>query len=325
MKKPAQPVIDRYFAHQCTAEEAAQVLDWLATAEGQAYYARILDERIAQFDHASSHAGTSPMDDEKLLQSIYAQAAAIELKKISQRKPMIWYSVAAAVALLLVGGYAYWSLLYSRTVEYSTGYGEVRTITLSDSSVVTLNANSTLSYHDQKVREVFLEGEAYFSVQHKPDHTPFVVHAGQVNVQVLGTEFNVSSRRKETKVVLSSGKVKLDINTASNQQEMMMEPGELATYAEDQSSVTKQVVNTRNYIAWRHNQLIFDHTPLSEIAQLLEDNYGLQVVAEDPAILALQFSGEVAADETDLLLKLIEKSFNLSITKTKTQVLMRKN
>lgn len=325
MKKPAQPVLDRYFAHQCTAAEAAQVLDWLATVEGQAYYARILDERIAQFDHTISPAGTNPVDDENRLQSIYAQAAAIEEKKISQRKSMIWYSVAAAVALLLVGGYAYWSLLYTYTVVYSTGYGEVRTITLSDSSTVTLNANSTLSYHDKKAREVFLEGEAYFSVQHKPDHTPFVVHAGQVDVQVLGTEFNVSQRRKETRVVLSSGKVKLDIHTAAKQQEMMMVPGELATYTEDQSRVTKQMVNTRNYIAWRHNQLIFDHTPLREIARLLEDSYGLQVVAEDPAILSLQFSGEVAADEVDLLLKLMEKSFNLSITKTKTQVLMRKN
>lgn len=325
MKKPAQHILDRYFANHCTEQEASQVLDWLATPEGQAYYSRILDERIEQFDSDPTHVMIRSMDDEKVLQSIYEQADASEQENTKRRKRINWYSVAAVLAGLCIGGYTFWMYVHHNTIAYTTGYGEVRTIILEDSSVVTLNANSTLSYHPEGIRDIYLEGEAYFSVRHMPEHKPFVVHAGKVEVQVLGTEFNVNSRRKETEVVLRSGKVKLDVKANADMQEMMMAPGDKVTYAEGKKDVVRQIVNTDKYTSWRNNRLIFDHTPLKEIAQLLEDNYGLQVVVEDPAMLDWQFSAEVSADHIDLLLKLLEKSFSMSVTKTKNQVLMKKN
>src|SRR5690606_18122735 len=125
-----------------------------------------------------------------------------------------WYRIAAVFAgLLLVSALLLWVYRTSDTT-YTTAFGEVKTILLPDSSEIILNANSTLSYathwNKSKAREVFLSGEAFFKVQEKPvasGYAKFVVHTGNLDIEVLGTQFNVHHRRNKTQVVLNSGKV----------------------------------------------------------------------------------------------------------------------
>lgn len=265
--------------------------------------------------------------EKKALQAIYEAAApAPALVPLAKRprKPVFWLGMAASWLLLLGVGALAWYWVQNRQIEYTTAFGEVRTFTLADSSVVTLNANSTLRHRKDAPRSVYLEGEAFFDVHHTADDAPFTVHAGQIDVHVLGTEFNVNNRHQETEVVLLSGKVKLDID-AQQPQEILMEPNDRVAYHDAEDRVVRQVITPDLYTAWRDRMLVFDHTPLREIAQLLQDTYDLTLETNDPSLYALEFTAQVPADNTDLLLELLEKSFDISITRTQNTLFMRKN
>jgi ferric-dicitrate binding protein FerR (iron transport regulator) len=211
---------------------------------------------------------------------------------ITSRNFTLWYKVAAVFLLFALGSitYLYWPAQDSY-ITSTTQYGETRSIVLPDSSVVYLNANSTLKYADKwqqkSTREVWLNGEAFFDVKRKAksakeikstDPEGFIVHTHQLDVVVLGTRFNVNERRGHTKVVLHSGKVKLQ---ASNKPDLLMEPGELAELSANADKLVKKIVDTEKYSSWINNQLIFEDTPQWEIAAILKDNYGITIAYEE--------------------------------------------
>jgi transmembrane sensor len=157
---------------------------------------------------------------------------------------------------------------------YRTGNGETVTFKLSDSSQIVLNANSSLKVvmHSglRPSREAWIEGEAFFKIKKQKSHTSFTVHTSNVDVNVLGTEFNVSDRRDMSTVVLQSGQIKIS-NTIGRVQEVMMKPGDLAAFADTSSRFQIRLVNPENYNSWIYQKLVFDHTSISDVAHMLED------------------------------------------------------
>src|SRR5690606_15777064 len=114
----------------------------------------------------------------------------------------------------------------SSWLQCTTGYGETRKINLPDGSLVVLNANSELKYESNwqqaPMREVWLQGEAFFEVVKTTEEKQFIVHTGSLDVEVLGTQFNVHNRHQKVQVVLSSGKVKLQ--PLERQESLLMNP-----------------------------------------------------------------------------------------------------
>ncbi len=154
----------------------------------------------------------------------------------------LFKSAAALVAGITLLGLVYFYLINDELTTYTTQLGETQHIVLPDSSTVILNANSTLSLSSnwQHDREVWLTGEAYFSVQKQQEeilqdgnlqtwHIKFTVHTADVEVEVLGTRFNVNERSGTTKVVLNSGRVQLKNTT--NEDVMQMKPGDLVAFS----------------------------------------------------------------------------------------------
>lgn len=221
-----------------------------------------------------------------------------------------WGLVAAMAAL----GILVYSLKASTNqVTYETAFGQTRTVTLPDQSVVTLNANSRISYADDwddaDVREVQLYGEAYFSVTHQEHDQPFVVKtADGVAVEVLGTTFDVYHRTRETKVLLNSGKISLSLPSA-RKEKIIMQPGELVEYSSNQ--VSRKNVNPQKYVAWTENRLVLDHTSLREMVRMLSDNYGLTVEVSTPELLDQTVSGSMPAAGEEDLIHQIAKAFRL--------------
>jgi len=244
--------------------------------------------------------------------------------KIRSNKKL-FYWIAASISLIAVAS----SILIgirSSTIEISTSYGESRTLSLPDSSKVTLNSNSRISYTKSLLsnghREVFLEGEAYFSVVHKDDEK-FVVQTGELNVEVLGTKFNVNSRRGNTKVILEEGKVRLNVNGPSKK-DLIMAPGEYVEYS-GKGKLTRKTVDANNYLEWRNNRLIFVGTSLADIGQLLEDNYGYKVIFENDSITQKKFTGSSSAVEIGELFEKLSKVYNLEIRKNGNEVTLKQN
>ena len=263
------------------------------------------------------------MSEGQVAQSWHELQQQLKRNQPSQRLVTLPWFRAAAAAVIILSGLVGWLVLSSQweNPTYATSYGETREITLPDGSHVTLNAHSRLRYQMQDEpphrREVFLDGEAFFSVVHKNDHQPFVVQTRDLHVQVLGTEFNVNTRRGRTQVVLDDGHVELQL---ANDAKAEMEPGELVEYQADNARLHKETVNPQHYTGWLEKKLTFDDTPLQEVALLLEENYGVEVVFDDPQLSQKKVTGEISAHQLDTILRALSKLFSITIQHTGTTV-----
>jgi ferric-dicitrate binding protein FerR (iron transport regulator) len=228
-----------------------------------------------------------------------------------------WYSAASVAAILCV--IFFFQIQKTNRVVIQTTFGETKSIVLPDSTTVILNANSKIAFADdwenQPVREVWLEGEAFFEVKHLQDDQPFKVKVDDgVAVEVLGTSFNVYHRTEETKVVLNSGQIRLSVPTDTKLEEkIMMKPGDMVEVKS--KKYNKRSVDANLYVAWTHNKLILDYTSLGEIIQMLEDNYGVKVVVDHPGLLSQTVSGSMPMPEAERSVELIAKAFQLTVTK----------
>jgi ferric-dicitrate binding protein FerR (iron transport regulator) len=243
-----------------------------------------------------------------------------------------WWKYAAAAAVIITAGAGYfWNA--NRNVTVSTKYAEKKRIELPDHSIVTLNANSTLLYSNKwsadKPREVWLDGEAFFEVSHvdgfdvTKESSRFIVHADQLNVQVLGTSFNVDNRHQVTTVALNNGKVQLDLNN-EERSKIILAPGDVVTF-----SATKKILLNKKAIpdkisSWKNNRLEFDNTPMSEVIAMLEDDYGFKVKVEDDEVYNKTISGAVSTENDTILLASISAVINMQLERKGKEIVIRK-
>lgn len=237
----------------------------------------------------------------------------------------VWYKAAAAVALVCLVGLMYLYGLRQPWKVYHTAFGETRTFVLPDGSTVVLNANSKLTlqsdWNNDRERDIYLDGEAFFSVVHKPNNQLFKVHTKEgVTVEVLGTTFNVYDRTNGTKVVLNSGQIRLNLPTAEAPEMIVMKPGEMVEYKAQHYN--KKAVDPQLYSAWTDNRIILNHTSLGEMINMLEDNYGLDVIVENQLLLEQTVSGSMPLSNADILLQQLGKAFQLKITRVENNVMI---
>ena len=112
-----------------------------------------------------------------------------------------------------------------------------------------------------------LNGEAYFEVSKDPKH-PFIVQTETIDVQVLGTHFNVDAYHDnpDIKTTLLSGSVA--VSNKSKSVRMVLKPNEIAIYNKVEEKLTRKVLkNAEDEISWRQGEFIFDDLPLQEIAR----------------------------------------------------------
>ncbi len=157
------------------------------------------------------------------------------------------------------------------TVE--AGPDSVQHIVLSDGTEVTLNRNSTLAYNDS--REAELSGEAYFQVTHD-ESKPFVVHAGEMDVTVLGTEFDVRARRGEnfSEVFLVNGSVAVSAGGGG----VRLEPGQKFLY--DHGTGRTTVEDGCAYVDWRMDIVNAEDCTLDELLRMIGRYYGKTIEFE---------------------------------------------
>jgi ferric-dicitrate binding protein FerR (iron transport regulator) len=195
-----------------------------------------------------------------------------------------------------------------------------------------LNANTRLKipkyWNSKNAREVWLDGEAFFSVEKKPGAADarFVVHTSDLVVEVLGTSFNVKERNDGTKVVLSMGKVQLNLaDDLDTKEDILMQPGELIEFQKIENKLSKKEVNVDNYTAWRNNKLILDNTSMAEIARVMHEIYGVKVYFEDEQLQHIVLNGtSLPTDNQTALLTALSTTLNVSITRKQDKIIFRK-
>ena len=263
------------------------------------------------------------------IQQSIQENRAYTIKSLPTRTIYPWRAMVAAASVLLLIS-VFWLLFRSqeKIQNYQTEFGQTQEITLPDGSIVVLNVNSQLhfseNWDEDKAREVFLEGEAFFKVQKTPErkNPKFIVHTPDLDVEVLGTQFNVNTRREQTQVVLKSGKV--NVKEHNHNKSIKMESGEILTYHKKEDTYEKKTVKTDLYTSWKDNQLIFEGNSLKEIAQILEDNYGYQVIIEDKILEEEKFVGTFPADKIHILISTLEVDFAV-VQEGKKIIIKQKN
>ena len=244
-------------------------------------------------------------------------------RKISKARIQAWITASVAVAASLFLFIFRSSQEISQPTEFSmelfsevtspkqveqtlsNGYCVVSTpaatttlVTLSDGTKVMLNANSTLEYpasfDDAEVREVHLKGEAHFEVTKNP-HWPFVVKAGEMQTQVLGTIFDVKAYRKDApKVTLMQGKVKV----SNADTEVEMRPGQTATLQSDKIVVSKASPSASD---WLEGDFDMDQVTLAEAMSDIGAWYNKTVVFQSQAnmdkLIHFRFSRRASLQE----------------------------
>jgi len=266
--------------------------------------------------------------EEAKLADVPTAAAFNQSRSSAQAKPSftvpLWLRAAAAVFVFGILSLSIFLYLQQQQTVITTAFGQTKTVALPDGSMVTLNANSALHYAtnwDKKaIREVWITGEAFFKVNHLHQSGAilaadrFVVHAEELNVEVLGTTFNVKNRRGKVNVALVTGRVGVAVEGASNPLIKLI-PGELAEYTEKGQAIYKKAIYTKDYTSWHNGELHFNKTPLSEIFALIEDNYGYTVITKDNKIGKRQLSGNFSLSSEDAFFKAISTTLGISFQK----------
>lgn len=205
--------------------------------------------------------------------------------------------------------------------ELHVPYGKLFAITLSDGTSVRLNSGTKLKYPvkfiEGKSREVLISGEAYFDVAKDPLH-PFVAHTESVAVEVLGTQFNLSSFKEDANIntVLVEGSVKM-YDRENTAQASILKPGQKGSWNRVDKVISQQDVDIRLYTGWIQGELIFRNASFQSIAKKLERRYDVTIQSDHHVLNNKKFNASFHVDiETiDEVLQAIDNICPLSYKK----------
>lgn len=168
-------------------------------------------------------------------------------------------------------------------LSISVPKGGIYKVVLSDGTAVWLNSSSTLRYPGRfsgKQRSVELEGEAYFevsSLQKDGDHIPFFVRTRSQEVEVLGTQFNVSAYRDRQEIIttLVEGSISVGIGPNGSDR-LLLEPGYQSVVIKNDRSVQK--VDIAQFIAWKDGLFLFRNTSFEQMMSQISRWYDVDIV-----------------------------------------------
>lgn len=182
-------------------------------------------------------------------------------------------------------------------------YGKTFNLQLSDGTKVKLNSGSSLKYPVQflknKDRQVFVVGEAFLEVAKDIQH-PFIVNANELNIRVLGTQFNVHAYPEDmvSEVVLVEGAVGLYSKDEmySMETSTRLFPGYMASFSKTSKNITKKEVITDVYTSWMTGELVFRDMYFENILKKLERHFNVEIINTNPGLSKQKFQASFGKD-----------------------------
>jgi transmembrane sensor len=321
-------VLFDFFEGKATSLQRKLIEEWLAVPGNKILFFQSLNEweskhpqYLPDTEQALEHY-TALLNDSVM--QMPSRSMAEETLLISRSFP--WKSwIQAASIVLLLGVFV---SLFQRTIRYKsfqTGNARTQVVHLKDGTQVTLNANSILyvprwgfaSSH----REVLLEGEAEFVVSHTDDNKRFIVKTNDdFEVEVLGTEFVMFARDRGKKVTLNKGSVKVHYQEGKK---LALHPGEMVTFGVQNSSPKlRKVSDPQIESAWKNHQFYFDNTPLTEVAEVIQEHFGVKVVLADSSLTQRRLSGYFKASTAQEIAQTISTLLDIHIEQTEKKLVI---
>jgi transmembrane sensor len=263
--------------------------------------------------------------------------------RVRRPPPMFRRAIFVAAGVMAIAVLAAWLALpagWHRQPRYSehfaTSIGEVRTVTLPDGSRVQLNTGTRIAATiDGRARLIRLDaGEAWFQVAHNPQ-VPFVVYAGHVVVQAVGTAFNVRLEDDGVDLTVTEGRVEL----ASMAQpvpadgELQLHPIEDAVSRVPLEQGQLAVVNggielvrrlalpeIERTLSWRDGMLVFDNDRLEDVVAEINRYTPQKIVISDSELRDLRFGGYFRLDDVSSIMATFEADFGIRVARINDNV-----
>ena len=224
-----------------------------------------------------------------------------------------WFKAAVAaacVAMVVASALFIWSRAYVGL--YTTGVGERRTLTLSDGSVVTLDAQSAIrvSYGSRERLISLQQGQARFDVAQDPTR-PFRVKAGTETVIALGTQFNIELVAHSVLVTLIEGRVAVlpdEVPLSDVSPRIDLTAGEGLQVRQDGKTLRLPRVDVAHATAWQNGKVFFDNEPLASAAERI-NRYASERILVDPSAANFAISGVFNAGDARAFIEAVTAYF----------------
>lgn len=312
MERKIYKIISRYLAGEASSADMEILRKWMAEDDKNA--GRI--ELLRKFWNTSGQLQKPETSFEEFFERIESSERKRRFRhRVIGLRPI---TVAASVALFAAVSASMFFIgknLWSPTEYYTfvSSHG-VERLTLPDSTVVYLNAESRLTYTDRydRERKVRIEGEAYFDVV--KGRGTFTVDVGDnASIEVLGTSFNVLAFPGDGQVVttLEEGSVRF----VQGKSEIMLKPDEQLVYDRDTRGCLVSEVDAMAYSSWKEPVYRYARITMSALCSELERIYGLEI-SLNPRLENIMVSGSFERrDDIEMILKVMEKRMKFSWTR----------
>lgn len=294
---------------EATTAERALVQQWLAEDPSHQHYYehfKLIWEESVQLTP------TLTLDEDAAWQR-FQQRVENSPKVTPQKAPVFfmqntWMRVAAILILAIGIGWLSYSLFSTSEVTIANiqTADKVQTDTLPDGSFVTLNKRSELSYPAKfagKTRPVTMKGEAFFHVSPNKEK-PFIIKAGEVTVQVVGTSFNVNTKADSTEVIVETGVV----NVSANNQTVTLQAGEKIVIHHNQNKLEKEKTTDKLYNYYRSHKFECDGTPLWKLVQMLNEAYDANIEIQNNELNNLPLTVVFVNESLESILAVLEET-----------------
>jgi ferric-dicitrate binding protein FerR (iron transport regulator) len=237
----------------------------------------------------------------------------------NKTKLVYWLAAAVVVIVIIAVGLM---LFNSSSINeiLITSSNKPKTIILSNGSVITLNNASSLKYKSNNEREVWLEGSAYFVIKpalQSNQKVPFLVHAGQLQIHVLGTTFSVVNTQQQCVAVLQEGKITATAFSKTKQ----IVPGEKISLIQNELKVS--TVNAALYNPWIEGSFHFDKTNMEELSDIISVFYERKLIIKNKErFKAKSISGIVTANDTTTFIKTLEILLDANIELKEKEIII---
>tara|TARA_B100001059_G_scaffold195699_1_gene200302 strand:- start:1045 stop:2223 length:1179 start_codon:yes stop_codon:yes gene_type:complete len=209
-------------------------------------------------------------------------------------------------------------------------YGKRFNVVFSDGSKAYLNSGSVIKYPvkfiENKKREVFLEGEAFFDVTESTNNL-FVVNSNGINVEVYGTKFNVRNYFEDfnSDIVLVEGSV--GIKNSGILEETILKPGFKGSVNKENFSVETTKVNTKIYTSWIDGEVIFRNETFSQILKKLERLYNVTIIDNRQELSNEFFNAAIDVENEDIgkVLNYFNKIYKIEYQIFDNKIIIKKN
>lgn len=322
-KSPSKELLTRYLEGKCNPEEVERVEKWFA-------------DWGASKEEANLPDFNQPAHLARIVSILKEQGAFYHAdRKQNLRILPVFWRIAVAASIVLVALFTVYRTLEKTALPHSLAVDEpkpmvVRNTTkqvlkaqLPDGSSVWLNPGSRLEYPREfakEIREVTIEGEAFFDVFQDKNH-PFIVKSGTLITRVIGTSFNVKAELSASiyEVAVVSGKVEVSAHDKSGKgQRVYLLPSQKATYNTSSHQLSSVELPLRQVVAesWQPVSLTFEDEKLSEVVKLLEHQFGVRIRIANPRLsdcrLKATFEKQRLAEIIEMTTQMLDATYEMN-------------